>query len=155
MSLIKETEETEFFGFGDRQTWILVIAVSLISYITMGKSLNFQAYVTLSLQWIWYCPQRPQWGSNEIIQLKGFINCLSLYKHVPLLLWRWLLPVWPKWLVNFLYMEHASAQILAALLGPREDMLSFHLHPSNLFCNLALFILGWHWTGTIQEVLPG
>lgn len=40
--------------------------------------------------------------------------------------------------------ECVSAWTLAAILGPREAMLSFCLHPSSFFCNLALFILGWH-----------
>lgn len=26
---------------------------------------------------------------------------------------------------------------------------------SSLFCNLSCFSLGWHWTGAVQEVLPG
>ena len=39
-NLGKEMEEREFSGFEVRQTWIPGLAVSLTSYITMGKSLN-------------------------------------------------------------------------------------------------------------------
>lgn len=39
-NLGKKTEETGFSGFGDRQTWISGLEMSLTDYVTMEKSLN-------------------------------------------------------------------------------------------------------------------